>query len=59
VLSFHEAARHPHLAARATIVPGDGGWQAAPAPRFSRTSTSLPPPCAQPEDLEDLLGDWQ
>jgi alpha-methylacyl-CoA racemase len=59
VLSFQEAAGHPHLVARATIVPGDGGRQAAPAPRFSRTSTSLPPRCAEPEDMEDLIGDWQ
>jgi alpha-methylacyl-CoA racemase len=59
VLSFQEAAGHPHLVARATIVPGDGGRQAAPAPRFSRTPTSLPPRCAEPEDVEDLIGDWQ
>jgi alpha-methylacyl-CoA racemase len=59
VLSFQEAAGHPHLVARATIVPGDGGPQAAPAPRFSRTSTSLSPRCAEPEDVEDLIGDWQ
>ncbi|MFC0529983.1 CaiB/BaiF CoA transferase family protein [Phytohabitans kaempferiae] len=35
VLSFAEAARHPHLAARGTVVPHGGMPQAAPAPRFS------------------------
>ena len=37
VLTFAEAARHPHLAARGTYVDVDGIQQAAAAPRFSRT----------------------
>jgi alpha-methylacyl-CoA racemase len=35
VLTFAEAAEHPHLRARGTIVTVDGHPRAAPAPRFS------------------------
>ncbi|MEP6598900.1 MAG: CaiB/BaiF CoA-transferase family protein [Actinomycetota bacterium] len=42
VLSWDEAPRHPHLAARGTFVERDGVVQAAPAPRFSRTPATLP-----------------
>lgn len=46
VLSLQEAASHPHIAARETVVWNDGALQAAPAPRFSRSKTTLgtPPP---------------
>ena len=37
VLTAAEAARHPHLLARGTLVEVNGIVQAAPAPRFSRT----------------------
>jgi alpha-methylacyl-CoA racemase len=37
VLTAAEAAAHPHLVARGTLVEVDGVVQAAPAPRFSRT----------------------
>jgi len=37
VLSFAEAAGHPQLADRETLVTRDGVLQPAPAPRFSRT----------------------
>jgi alpha-methylacyl-CoA racemase len=37
VLTFAEAAEHPHLVARGTFAHGEGGLQSAPAPRFSRT----------------------
>jgi alpha-methylacyl-CoA racemase len=37
VLSFAEAAGHPQLADRGTLVTRDGVLQPAPAPRFSRT----------------------
>jgi alpha-methylacyl-CoA racemase len=37
VLSFAEAAAHPQLADRETLVARDGVVQPAPAPRFSRT----------------------
>lgn len=54
VLSLEEAPRHPHNLARGTFVEVDGVVHPAPAPRFSRTPTSVPttPPLAAalPED---------
>lgn len=46
VLDWDEAARHPHLVARGTYVRENGAVQAAPAPRFDRTTATLglPPP---------------
>ncbi|SFN51367.1 alpha-methylacyl-CoA racemase [Pseudonocardia ammonioxydans] len=59
VLSFAEAAGHPHLAARDTIVAPEGGVrQAAPSPRFSRTRTSLPDAPSPAEDVDAVLGEW-
>lgn len=59
VLAFGEVAAHPHIAARDTIVESGGVAQAAPAPRFSRTSPGLPAPAAEPEDVESVLADWR
>ncbi|HEX6339267.1 MAG TPA: CaiB/BaiF CoA-transferase family protein [Jiangellaceae bacterium] len=42
VLSFAEAAEHPHLRARGTIVTVDGVPRAAPAPRFSHAGDRSP-----------------
>jgi alpha-methylacyl-CoA racemase len=36
VLSLHEAAAHPHVAARGSVVEQDGRLRPGPAPRFSR-----------------------
>jgi alpha-methylacyl-CoA racemase len=58
VLAFDEVAEHPHLAARATVVERDGVAQAAPAPRFSRTSTEVPGRPGAPEDVARILADW-
>jgi alpha-methylacyl-CoA racemase len=58
VLSFAEAAEHPHLEARSTIVAPDGVRQAAPAPRFSRTAPGLRPLPGAPEDVDAVLADW-
>ena len=46
VMSLREAAGHPHLKARGTVVEHDGVLQPAPAPRFSGSPTTLgsPPP---------------
>jgi len=41
ILSFAEAAEHPQLADRQTLVVRDGVLQPAPAPRFSRTPGQL------------------
>lgn len=43
VLSMGEAADHPHNVARGTFVRQDGVVQPAPAPRFDRTPSLLPP----------------
>jgi alpha-methylacyl-CoA racemase len=41
VLSIDEAIAHPHLRARHSFVEVDGVVQPAPAPRFSRTPSSI------------------
>lgn len=60
VLNFDEAAAHPHNRARNTFVELDGVLQAAPAPRFSETPTSInaPPPesGAGTNDILQALG---
>jgi alpha-methylacyl-CoA racemase len=58
VLAFGEVAAHPHLDARATIVDPGGVPQAAPAPRFSRTSPVVPGAAGDPEPVEAVLEDW-
>ncbi len=59
VLSLHEAARDPHLAARETYVTRDGVIQPAPAPRFSRTPGALSqPPPAPGQHTTEALADW-
>jgi len=59
VLSWREAASHPHIAGRQTLVERDGVLQPAPAPRFSRTTTSLAEPAHQPgSDTEAVFADW-
>ena len=49
VLDMDEAPRHPAANARKTFVDLDGVTEAAPAPRFSRTPTTIrnPPPDAR------------
>lgn len=58
VLAFGEAAAHPHLAARQTIVESNGVSQAAPAPRFSRTATEVPARATPQESVDQVLADW-
>ncbi|WP_019808692.1 CaiB/BaiF CoA transferase family protein [Saccharomonospora halophila] len=60
VLSLTEAPRHEHLRARGTFVDRDGHPEPAPAPRFSRTRTTLPssPPAPGDDDPARVLGDW-
>ena len=41
VLTMSEAAKHPHNVERKTFVEHHGVTQPAPAPRFSRSATSL------------------
>ena len=42
IIPLTEAAEHPHMSARGTLVHHDGMLQPAPAPRFSRTETTIP-----------------
>ena len=59
VLSFAEAAEHPHLTARQTLVDWDGVTQAAPAPRFSRTPPGRPTPPPTPgRHTDEVLAEW-
>ena len=53
VLTWTEAAKNEHLAARSTLVQANGADQAAPAPRFSRTPSgpvAAPPKSTTPLD---------
>lgn len=59
VLTFGEAAAHPHLVARATLPTLDGVVQAAPAPRFSRSTPGTPtPPPRTVTPVEAVRRDW-
>ena len=56
VLTMHEAAGHPHVVARSTVVEVDGVPQPAPAPRFSRTPVGPPgPPATAGEHTDEVL----
>jgi len=59
VLTFDEAPKHPHNAARGTFVEIDGVTQPGPAPRFSRTPSAVQSP---PEDTgantDEVLTAW-
>jgi alpha-methylacyl-CoA racemase len=59
VLRMDEAATHPHIRERGTIVERDGLLQPAPAPRFSRTQPvlgrSMPVPGG---DTDEVLTEW-
>lgn len=56
VLPMREAAAHPHLVARGTVVEIDGVPQPAPAPRFSGTPSERPrPPCVAGAHTDEVL----
>jgi alpha-methylacyl-CoA racemase len=60
VLTPSEAAKHPHLTARRTVVEEYGVPQPAPAPRFDRTPASLDRPPAEKAgaDTTEALDAW-
>ncbi|MCQ4152529.1 CaiB/BaiF CoA transferase family protein [Rhodococcus qingshengii] len=59
VLSPSEAATHPHLVHRETLVEADGIVQSAPAPRFSRTPAVQPAGAPVPgADNAAVTDDW-
>lgn len=59
VLSLGEAAAHPHLAARASVVDVNGVPQPAAAPRFSRTPGGIGRPASKAgADTREALQGW-
>ncbi|MGO4203763.1 CaiB/BaiF CoA transferase family protein [Rhodococcus sp. TAF43] len=59
VLSFDEVAEDSYLRERGTLVDVDGVTQAAPAPRFSRSSPGMPtPPRPVGADGPEVLREW-
>jgi alpha-methylacyl-CoA racemase len=59
VLTMTEAAAHPHIKARRTVVEHDGVLQPAPAPRFSRTKPEIHRGPAKPgEHTDEVLTEW-
>ena len=56
VLTMSQAALHPHMQARGTIVERDGVPQPAPAPRFSATPVALDrPPSVPGQHTDEVL----
>ncbi len=59
ILPLSEAAEHPHIRARDTIVEFDGMLQPAPAPRFSQTPGMIQRPRADAgQHTDELLEEW-
>lgn len=59
VLTLDEAAADPHLAERGTFVEAFGAHQPAPAPRFSRTPSSIAGPPPRPgQHTDEVLREW-
>jgi alpha-methylacyl-CoA racemase len=59
VVSLDEAARHPHNVARETFVDVEGLRQPAPAPRFSRTPSTVSFPPREESKFQDLQARWR
>jgi alpha-methylacyl-CoA racemase len=57
VLTMAEAPDHPHMAARKIFVSRHGVTQPAPAPRFSRTPSSIRE--AATADIASLTNEWK
>jgi alpha-methylacyl-CoA racemase len=59
VLTWSEAAEHPHIKARKTLIRRDDVLQPAPAPRFSRTPAEMAAaPRGGGADTRAVLSDW-
>lgn len=60
ILKISDAMNHPHMAERGVYVEHDGIKQPAPAPRFSRTSSTLRanPPEAAGANTTEALSAW-
>jgi alpha-methylacyl-CoA racemase len=59
ILPLTEAAEHPHLKARGTLVHHDGFLQPAPAPRFDRTPATIGTPAEETgASTREALAAW-
>ena len=58
VLTLQEAQEHPHIQARQAFVHVNGVMHTAPAPRLSRTPSSIQT-SAEDVQLEELLTAWR
>ncbi|MEM9134620.1 MAG: CaiB/BaiF CoA-transferase family protein [Actinomycetota bacterium] len=59
VLTMDEAPHHPHNVQRGTFVDANGLMQAAPAPRFSRTSPEMARPAPHTgQHTEEILAEF-
>lgn len=59
VLTLQEAANHPHLRKRACLVETNDVLHVAPAPRFSRTPSSIKAShYVQSENVDEFLRSW-
>jgi alpha-methylacyl-CoA racemase len=59
VLTMSEAAAHPHVQARRTVIERDGVPQPAPAPRFSRTAPEVQRSAPWPgQHTDEALVEW-
>jgi alpha-methylacyl-CoA racemase len=56
VLTMAEAPLHPHMVARTTFINRHGVTQPAPAPRFSRTPSTIREP--ERVDIANLVRQW-
>jgi alpha-methylacyl-CoA racemase len=60
VMTLAEAPTHPHLAARESFVTCGEVWQAAAAPRFSRTPGAIQGMSpVRPAEVEGVLARWR
>jgi len=57
VLTMAEAPHHPHMAARKVFVSRHGVTQPAPAPRFSRTPSTIREPAIA--DIAEVTAAWK
>jgi alpha-methylacyl-CoA racemase len=57
VLTMNEAPKHPHMAAREVFVTRHGVTQPAPAPRFSRTPSTIRD--AAKADISEVTAAWK
>jgi alpha-methylacyl-CoA racemase len=57
VLTMSEATEHPHMVARNVFIERHGVKQPAPAPRFSRTPSTVREPEAA--EIEAVMAAWR